>query len=407
MLEKKLTPKQIRSCVGSIKRLNIWEGSVRSGKTYASMWKWFSWVPLESPKTDTLLMIGKTTRTLERNILRPMSEMFGEGRFSYSLAKGQAFLMGRTIDLVGANDERAQDKIRGSTVSGAYGDELTLWPESFFTMLLSRLSVKGAKLFGTTNPDSPYHWLKVDYLDRRDVLNLSVWKFFLDDNIYLDPDYVSSLKMEYTGLWYRRFILGEWCQAEGAVYDMWDESKHVIEELPDLPYQRFIGVDYGTSNPTAFIDVAAHGKNLYAVHEYYWDSRAKGRQKTDSEYADDLLHFMQKFNIQVAPVIVDPSAESFRVELLRRNVRVILADNSVLDGIRNVSSHLSSGNLFICKECVNLRKEFSSYVWDEKAQEHGEDKPIKAYDHALDALRYVVQTKFSRPTYGKVYKRGR
>ncbi|WP_448807476.1 PBSX family phage terminase large subunit [Aminobacterium colombiense] len=404
MINRILTSKQIRSCQEATSRLNIWEGSVRSGKTYATMWKWFSWVPLEAPKTDTLLMIGKTTRTLERNILRPMSEMFGEDRFSYSLAKGQALLMGRVVDLVNANDERAQDKIRGSTVAGAYGDEITLWPESFFTMLLSRLSVKGAKFFGTTNPDSPFHWLKANYLDRQDLLNLSRWTFRLEDNTYLDPDYVAALKAEYTGLWYKRFILGQWCQAEGAVYDMWNESKHVIEKLPDLPYQRFIGIDYGTSNPTVFLDVAIHGEKVYAAHEYYWDSRAKGRQKTDSEYADDLLRFMQQLGLNTAPIIIDPSAASFIVELRKRNVNVLHADNSVVDGIRNVSSHLSSENLYVCQECVNLRKEFASYVWDEKSQAKGEDKPVKEHDHALDALRYVVQTERSRPRFGRLSK---
>lgn len=405
MINRILTSKQIRSCQEATSRLNIWEGSVRSGKTYATMWKWFSWVPLEAPKTDTLLMIGKTTRTLERNILRPMSEMFGEDRFRYSLAKGQALLMGRVVDLVNANDERAQDKIRGSTVAGAYGDEITLWPESFFTMLLSRLSVKGAKFFGTTNPDSPFHWLKANYLDRQDLLNLSRWTFRLEDNTYLDPDYVTALKAEYTGLWYKRFILGQWCQAEGAVYDMWNETKHVIQHLPDTgPLEHYIGIDYGTSNPTVFLDVAIRGEKVYAAHEYYWGSRETGKQKTDSEYADDLLHFMQQFNLQTAPVIVDPSAASFIVELRKRNVKVHHANNAVIDGIRNVSSHLSSGNLYVCQGCVNLRKEFSSYVWNEKAQAIGEDKPVKEHDHALDALRYVVHTVRSRPRFGRLSK---
>src|SRR5690606_4293976 len=137
---------------------------------------------------------------------------------------------------------------RGMTLAGAYGDEVTLWPESFFTMLLSRLSVPGAQFFGTTNPDSPGHWLKKRYLDRADELSLRRFRFTLADNPALDPAYVEALKREYTGLWYRRYILGEWVAAEGAIYDMFDPDRHVARELPEILHW-WVGVDYGTTNP--------------------------------------------------------------------------------------------------------------------------------------------------------------
>lgn len=297
----------------------------------------------------------------------------------------------------GANDERAEGKIRGMTLAGAYGDEVTLWPESFFKMLLSRLSIPGAKLFATTNPDSPYHWLKRDFLDKSE-LDLRTWHFELQDNPNLAPEYVESLKREYSGLWYKRFVLGLWVQAEGAVYDMWSEECHVVDEMP-APHEArltYVGVDYGTTNPCAFLLVSLAGDTWYVHREYYHDSRAVGRQKTDAEYSKDLAAFMGDLRSRV-PVIVDPSAASFIEQLRRDGFYVIEANNSVLDGIRAVSTLLEQGRLKVHRSCKNLIREFSAYVWDERAQKRGEDKPLKENDHALDALRYVIWTHMSAP----------
>ena len=207
---------------GGLKRLNIFEGSVRSGKTYISMIMWGLWVA-GSPKEQSYLMAGKTLTTLKRNVLEPMSEIFG-GSFSYSITKKEARLFGRRIYLEGAANAGAEGKIRGMTLRGAYCDELTLFGEDFFTMLLSRLSEEGAKLFATTNPDNPSHWLKRDYLDK-DMPDLLSLKFTLDDNPYLPEDYVQALKTEFSGVFYDRFILGMWVAAEGRVYDTFSASE--------------------------------------------------------------------------------------------------------------------------------------------------------------------------------------
>lgn len=379
----------LASIAESTARLNIWEGAVRSSKTVCSIVRWLEYVKT-GPEGD-LLMAAKTERTLKRNILDQIESIVGRGNFRYNMGAGEARLFDRRVYIAGANDERSEAKIRGVTLAGAYGDELTLWPESFFKMLLSRLSVEGASFFGTTNPDGPMHWLKVDYLDRADELSLRSWHFELEDNPNLSREFVESLKREYTGLWYKRFISGLWVMAEGAIYDMWDEDKHLFRDMPEQWTRLVVGVDYGTTNPCAFVRVGQAGTKLYVPAEYYYDSRRAGRQKTDAEYAADLKQFIAGQPVQA--IIVDPSAASFIAECRRQRIGPIRhADNSVLDGIRDVASYMGRDVLFVHEDCKNLRKELAGYVWDAKAQEKGEDKPVKANDHACDALRYGVRT---------------
>jgi PBSX family phage terminase large subunit len=383
-------------------RLNILDGSVRSGKTISSLVAWIYFVKQAPP--GELLMVGKTERTLKRNILDPLEQIVGTRNFKYNRGLGEVHLLGRRIYVAGANDERSEGKIRGMTLAGAYCDELSLYPESFFTMLLSRLSVGGARLLGTTNPDSPYHWLKAQYLDRAGELDLRHWHFTLDDNLNLDPAYVEALKKEYTGLWYKRFILGLWVLAEGAVYDMWDEDKYTRPAPEDLG--RFIvAIDYGTSNPCTF---GLYGWNnslkpvVHLTREYWHDARVAGRQKTDAEYADDFKDWLG--DVRPEAIYVDPSAASFIAELRKRGYRVRDADNEVIDGIRFVASMLTQERFFIDPSCKNTIKEFSAYVWDPKAQLKGEDKPLKQNDHAMDRNRYALYSHFQRMRTGPLPK---
>ena len=268
---------------GKLRRLNIFEGSVRSGKTYISMIMWGFWVA-GSPVESAYLMAGKTLTTLKRNVLEPMCGLFGRS-FSYSITKKEARLFGRKIYLEGAANAQAEGKIRGMTLRGAYCDELTLFGEDFFVMLLSRLSESGAKLFATTNPDNPTHWVKRDYLDNVGVDLLSL-KFTLDDNIFLPREYIETLKSEFCGVFYDRFILGKWVAAEGRVYEGFSSeniisSKQLSERLGENRLAlSVIGVDYGgNGSASAFVHVGfdAGFKNMYVLSEYY-DSRNRSAE---------------------------------------------------------------------------------------------------------------------------------
>ncbi|WP_189106227.1 PBSX family phage terminase large subunit [Streptomyces camponoticapitis] len=400
-----LSPKQIASIVEADARINLWHGAIRSGKTIASLIA-FLYAVATAPRTGLILITGRTLDTIGRNIMEPLTDPGLSGALAklidWTPGAKTAVILGRTVHLVGANDRRAEGKIRGATVALVYCDEVSLLPKDFFRQLLGRLSVKGAKLLGTTNPDNPAHWLKKEFIDRGGELNLRSWHFGLDDNPSLDPQYVADLKQEYVGLWYRRFILGQWVQSEGAIYDMFDPNRHVVSTLPRIERWIADGIDYGTVNPFADVLVGLGAdRKLYVVSEYRHDSRMQRKQMTDREYSAARRKWLAAVPhphstvVGVAPewTVVDPSASSFIEQLHRDGVAgVTHADNAVLDGIRTVSSLLASEDLKIHESAVGLIDEMPGYSWDDTAAEAGEDKPIKENDHSCDGLRYAVRT---------------
>lgn len=373
---------------GELSRVNILQGSVRSGKTYVSLVLWALFVAT-SPKDAGYLMAGKTITSLKRNALDLLQAQVGKRYFTYSASTKQAELFGRRVYLEGVSDARAEGKIRGMTLCGAYCDEISLFTEDFFTMLLSRLSQPGAKLIGTTNPDHPSHWLRLRYLQRRQALSMLVEDFFLEDNTFLDPAYIEALKKEYTGVFYDRFILGKWVAAEGRIYDMFDAQKHVRRDPG--PFSRYyMAVDYGTANPCTFGLYGVRGAHRHLLREYYYDSRVHSRQKTDLEYAKDLLAFAEDVEIDV--IYVDPSAASFIAQLEAMGLPVQHARNDVMEGIRTVCGELAALRFTMDPSCKDSIREYGGYVWDERAADNGVDKPLKAADHCCDRDRYALYT---------------
>jgi PBSX family phage terminase large subunit len=387
-----LTRKQLISIDESTAFINIWEGSIRSGKTIAAIVA-FGLFALSSPPGE-LMIVGPTAESIERNVIKPFMEIWGR-ICSWQSGKRVLTIGPREIWVVGAPDNAAYSKIQGATLIGAYCDELSLLPHSFYEVLVGRLSLKGARLFATTNPDSPHHWLK-GKLDQADGKYLKAFHFTLSDNPHLPEDYIANIKRSYTGLYYKRYVEGKWVQAEGAIYDFFDEKVHCIDFAPTQSAEYIVGVDYGTTNPCSFV-LVGHNKerypNTWVEKEYYYDSRKRGRQKTDSDYATDFCAFIKGYPIR--SVYIDPSAASFKLELTRSGVSNLYdAENEVLDGIRQVAAMLNQGNLRICRSCPNLIGEFQSYAWDDKSLKTGVDRPLKENDHALDALRYAIYTHF-------------
>ncbi|MGW5304861.1 PBSX family phage terminase large subunit [Streptomyces griseoluteus] len=391
-----LSRKQLRSIGQATARINLWHGSVRSGKTIASLLAFVIAVATAGP-SGLIIVVGRSLQTIERNVLEPLQDRALFGALSrhvvHTRGATTATILGRTVHLIGAADARAEGRLRGLTAQLAYVDEATLLPEAFWTQLLARLSVPGARLYATTNPDSPRHWLKVGYLDRVDDLDMRAWHFRLADNPSLSAEYVASLAAEYTGLWRRRMIDGAWVVAEGAIYSEWDETRHVVDELPPMR-RHWLGVDYGTTNPfSAVLLGLGVDDRLYAVAEWRHDSRATHRAMTDAQYSAAVRAWLDDLDVAPEWTFVDPSAKSFSTQLWQDgHPGVARADNAVGDGIRSVAALLAAGRLYVHRSCDGLLGELPGYSWDPKATERGEDAPLKINDHSCDAIRYAIHS---------------
>jgi PBSX family phage terminase large subunit len=391
-----LSRKQLTSIGQATARINLWHGSVRSGKTIASLLAFVIAVATAGP-SGLIIICGRSLQTIERNVLEPLQDraLFGPlaRHILHTRGATTAVILGRTVHLIGAADARAEGRLRGLTAQLAYVDEATLLPEGFWTQLLARLSVPGARLFATTNPDSPRHWLKTGYIDRAGELNLRAWHFRLADNPSLSAEYVADLTAEYVGLWRRRMIDGAWVVAEGAVYDMWDEARHVVADLPAMR-RYWCGIDYGTTNPFAavLLGEGVDGR-LYVTNEWRHDSRAKHRSMTDAQYSAAVRSWLANLTISPEWTFVDPSAASFSLQLWQDgHAGVARARNEVVEGIRSVAALLAAGRLLVHESCTGLLDELPGYSWDPKATERGDDAPIKSDDHSADALRYAVHS---------------
>ena len=376
----------------------ICDGSVRAGKTSIMALSFVLWA-MGNFTGCSFGICGKSVGSVERNVLKPLLNIqYLQENFDLRYSKTDHVLTirrGRKRNefyLFGGKDESSYTLIQGITLAGCMFDEVALQPQSFVNQALARCSVTGRKYFFNCNPENPRHWFRMEWLlqlDRHRAMHLH---FTMDDNPGLSEDIKEGYKRMYTGVFYKRYVEGLWVMAEGVVYDMFDQNENVYRpnEAPvDLHWtgQRVIAIDYGTTNPTRFLDTYEYDGKIYVDSEYDWDSRKTYRQKTDEEYADDLVSFIGD---EPCPVIVDPSAASFIAAIEQRGIYVIKAENEVLDGIRKTATLVQGRRVLVNSSCTAIIDEFGTYSWDEKAAMRGEEKPIKTSDHSLDALRYRI-----------------
>jgi len=382
----------------------IADGAIRAGKTVPMALTFVFWA-MDSFVGQNFAMCGKTIGSFHRNVwswLHPALIIRG-----YKIKEIRAgddkhiriTYRGKTnkFYIFGGNDESSQNLIQGITLAGILFDEVALMPESFVNQGTSRCSVEDSKYWFNCNPDSPVHWFKINWVDKAKEKMLLHLHFMMDDNPSLGDKVKDKYKAMYFGVFFKRFILGLWVIAEGAIYDMWEESQNTFDDNTapkGLKYiaRRTIAIDYGTTNPMVFLDIWDDGKICWQTNEYYYDSKVKGKQKTDSEYADDLVAFVGEDLPD--DIILDPSAASFKTELRKRGFIVRDADNDVRDGISVASSMLGMRLYRVHKHnCPMTCDEIVSYVWDEKAKQRGVEQPLKIKDHACDAFRYYCKTK--------------
>ncbi len=384
-----------------LKRINLLEGSVRSGKTFISLVLWAMWVAIQ-PKNACFLMAAKTLTALERNNLNLLATLVGEDNFKFSVVSKKATLFGRCVYLEGASDSRAESKIRGLTLRGAYLDELTLFDEEFFIMLLSRLSEPGAKLFATTNPDSPNHWLMTNYIQRAENQELDFLriKFLIDDNPYLAKEYIKSLKAEYTGVFYERFINGDWVAAEGVVYPEFanNPNEFLVDDPGDEISFAVIGVDFGGNKSAhAFVCLGfTKGfKKCVVLDEFYLKEQISP-ERLGREFVDFCKRQKESYNVCEAycdsaetTLICGLKNAALREHLL---IEVKKAKKTkILDRIRFFNSMISQKRFSVLKKCVNVKEALTQAVWDEsKPDDVRLDNGCLNVD-SLDALEYAAE----------------
>lgn len=386
----RFSPKQLTSYMEATAPFNVWVGAISSGKSHIATHKVIERLR-DGPPGD-VLFTGVSRTTIQHNILSLLYPALG---FPLPSPKCmQTKLYGHDVYFKGVHDAGAFKDIQGMTLAMAYCDEVVNMPQNVWNMLIGRLRVPGAQLFATCNPEGPFHWFKKEILDQAEEKHTKYWSFLMEDNPSLTHEYVERMKKMYTGMWYKRYILGEWAVAHGLIYDAFD-SDNLYEHPFDNPNYYIVGIDYGTSNATAAVLCGVRPykwPQITVEKEYYYDSAKGGRQKTDDELARDIKDFISYFN--VSAVYVDPSAASLKLELQRRDLPVLNAKNDVLQGIKVVSKFIAGKNLVVQKGCKTLIEVLNTYCWCPDAANRGEDKPLKKFEHIADCLRYAIFSAF-------------
>ena len=372
----------------------ICDGAIRSGKTVCMVDGFFLWA-MASFDGYSFGICGKTVESLRRNVVMNLQNWLGgvlQIREKRNENKLVVTYRGKTNSffLFGGRDESSYMLVQGITLAGALLDEVALMPRSFVEQVCARCSVAGSKLWFNCNPAGPEHWFYKEWVCKAKERNALHLHFTMADNLSLDPKIRERYERMYSGVFYRRYILGQWCMAEGLVYEF-DRQKHVVDQVPERGIW-YISCDYGTLNPfSAGLWCVSEGRAV-RVAEYYYSGRGSSHMLTDEEYYEQLEKLAGDRYIQA--VVVDPSAASF-IACIRRHGRFTVrkARNEVLPGIRLTANMLQAGVIRIGAGCVDAIREFGLYRWEEKGEV---DKPIKENDHAMDDIRYFCATVMRR-----------
>ena len=387
---RKLSPKQRQVMLWWQKNYDaiICDGAVRSGKTFCMGVAFLLWA-MTCFHGRQFALCGKTIGALRRNLLYdalPEVERVGvrceERRSENSFTLRWGGRSNRFL-LFGGQDEGSAALIQGVTLAGLLLDEAALMPRSFVEQACARCSVPGSKLWFNCNPEGPEHWFYREWILKAEERRALYLHFTMEDNPGLDEAVRERYQRLYSGIFYRRFVLGEWVTAEGRVYDFFDRRRDAAPVPPGRMEAWRVSVDYGTVNPTSMGLWGRRNGVWYRVKEFYYDSRREGRQKTDAEYVRDLRALCG--GRRVERVIVDPSAASFLAALRKAGFPVKAADNRVLDGIRVTAGMLREGKIILCEPCEDCLREMGLYCW-----ESGKEVPRKENDHAMDDLRYFA-----------------
>jgi len=372
----------------------IADGAIRSGKTLSMSLSYVFWA-MDTYNLQIFGMAGKTIASFRRNVIFWLKLMLKSRGYTVIDHRGDDHYLiiskrNKTnyFYIFGGNNERSQDLVQGITAAGFFFDEVALMPQSFVNQATGRCSVEGSKYFFNCNPGDPKHFFKTDWIDQSGEKNLIYLHFTMDDNLSLSEKIKNRYRSMYKGVFYKRYILGEWCVAEGLVYSMFDEDKHVSDKHMTGAKEWVASIDYGTVNPFAAGLWAFDGRHAQMEYEYYYDSRETGVRRDDETHYQELCKLIG--DRKVSFIIVDPSAASF-IETIKKHGKYIAkgAENDVLDGIRVVTTMLNKGIISFYEDCESVMSEMGLYSWD---MESPEDAVIKENDHQCDQIRYLCYT---------------
>ena len=370
----------------------VCDGAVRSGKTLSMGMGFFLWA-MVCFNGQRFGICGKTIQSLRRNVLSevlPRLQKLGmiwQEKRSENLVTVRFHGRENRFYIFGGRDESSASLIQGITFAGILLDEVALMPRSFVEQACARCSVTGSRLWFNCNPSGPTHWFYKTWIQDAEKRNCLRLHFTMEDNPSLSPQIRARYERLYTGVFYRRYILGQWAQAEGRVYDFFEPE--MVKPMPAGRFEKwYVSCDYGTVNPTSMGLWGLQKGVWYRVKEFYFNSREAQKQMTDEEYAEALRKLTG--GCSITAVIVDPSAASFIEVLRRKGWRVQKADNDVLSGIRLTSDALKEGRIIICEGCHDCIREMDEYVWD--LSSGAKDRVKKEHDHAMDDMRYFVST---------------
>lgn len=381
----------------------IADGAIRSGKTVSMAFSFVMWA-MTTYDRQNFAICGHTVGSVERNVCATLKrQLRARGYFVQTRRTENLIIVSKgdkanMFYLFGGKDERSQDLIQGITLAGAFFDEVALMPESFVNQATARCSVDGSKYWFNCNPAGPMHWFYTGWIKRCKKRKLLYLHFMMNDNLTLSKAIRERFEAMYTGVFYKRYILGMWVAAEGLIFDMFERARHVLRVCPETEGYYYVSSDYGIQNATVFLlwrRIKGTDKWV-CLKEWRYSGREEKKQKTVSALADGLESILPRDDkgriIKPECIIIDPSAAALIVEVRKRGYTVRKGKNEVVDGIADVSTMLDQDRLLFMNTCEGTIKEFGLYAWDAKKADKGEDAPIKENDHGMDAVRYFVRT---------------
>jgi PBSX family phage terminase large subunit len=371
-------------------RWNVMTGATGSGKTYLT----YFLIPIRlrelAGKPGLNVFLGNTKGTLQRNVIEPLRELWGPDLVSDIKSDNTAQLFGEKVFCLGADKVNSVNRLRGSTWKYANLDEVATYHPDVFTMAKSRLRAPGAMADATCNPEHPGHWFKKFIDSDADVYHQH---YTIDDNPYLDPSFVANLKKEYFGtVYYDRYILGRWTQAEGRVYKTFTQ-KNILDEVPKGIYRVTLAADFGgNKSATAFCCVGWYADKIVILDEFY-SLENKGVEWVKSNWKT-FVEAQRAKGYAIDRTFGD-SAEQLIIKSINGMGLGYHMENSykrpVVDRIRLFDVLFSSERAHVMRHCVKTIEAIEQAVYDDKKAEDVRLDDGTTNIDSLDAMEYSVE----------------